>query len=88
MEEEIEISADEVALLLLARERPISAAEPALKQACLNLEGRALLQRARLLSTTPGKLPRAGSAFVLSREGWRRLKTLNSRTRTPLPPRP
>jgi hypothetical protein len=74
MDNQIELSDDELRVLQLALSGPLCDLEPGQRQTCLNLRARRLLQQAGEVSMANGwdGSPRA---FVLSREGWVRLKS-------------
>ncbi len=75
MGDPIELSADEYRVLLMALARPLSDPDPVIRRLCLNLASRRLLQPAGGVSVANGW---RGSphAFVLSRDGWNRLKAV------------
>lgn len=68
-----ELSADELQILEMALDRPVSDPEPELRRLCINLQARRLLQPAGSVSLANGW---RGSphAFVLSRDGWNQIK--------------
>ena len=73
MNDPILLTSDELDILLLARSGPLSDPDPAVRQVCLNLQARRLLQRAGPEALANGW---RGSphAFVLAQAGWNRLK--------------
>lgn len=73
----LEITPDEIAVLTAARDGPIADAPPQVRQACINLQGRRLMQQAGAIAQANGW---AGSphAFILTRQGWNLLKLLHS----------
>jgi len=81
MSDAIELSPEELALLRLALDAPVTDRRPTVIHLCLRLCGRRLLQRAGGIACANGW---RGSphAFVLTQEGWALLKA--ERRRTPL----
>lgn len=73
MSEAIELTCDEVEVLLMARREPLLEDCPRLWRTCMNLQARRLLQPAGQVGRANGW---AGSphALVLSRAGWNCLK--------------
>jgi hypothetical protein len=69
----IELTPDEFEVLEMALTSPVCDPEPEIRRLCINLQARRLLQPAGALSLANGWCgsPRA---FVLSRDGWNRLK--------------
>jgi hypothetical protein len=81
MSDPILLTPDELEILLLARSGPLSDPDPAVRQVCLNLQARRLLQRAGTEAFVNGW---RGSphAFVLAQDGWNRLKAERRTTQT------
>ena len=73
-----DLLADERALLIAAVDGPVADRDPIVLGLCLRLCGRRLLQRAGSVAVANGW---RGSphAFVLTREGWRFIKSERSR---------
>ena len=73
MSEPILLTPEELHVLLLARAGPVTDPDPVIRQVCVNLQARRLLQRAGLEAFANGW---RGSphAFVLAQDGWNRLK--------------
>jgi hypothetical protein len=73
MDDAIELTADELEVLEMALASPVSDPEPDVRARCINLQARRLLQPAGSVSMANGWRG-SPQAFVLSRDGWNRLK--------------
>ena len=73
MSHPIVLTPDELEILLLARAGPVADPDPAIRQVCVNLQARRLLQRAGPEAFANGWRG-SPNAFVLAQDGWNRLK--------------
>lgn len=68
MDAAIELNPDDLALLRMAASAPVCCDSGTIRQRCINLEARALLQRMEGRSSVFGR-----PTFLLTSKGWRRL---------------
>lgn len=73
MSDPIVLTPDELEVLRLARAGPLTDPDPVIRQVCVNLLARRLLQRAGPESFANGWRG-SQQAFVLAQDGWNRLK--------------